>query len=124
MMGAGKPVPIVSVSTYPDRMSLKQTDIHVIVRMAESPDNRKLVVTVDGTNYYRSTEEEWTDERWLSPRIKKITFKDLVEGEYVITAAVTRADGKTHTAHTTFCVMGPETECGLNTHADLQAIPQ
>lgn len=81
----------------------------VVVTIERDAANRRLVTTLDGDGYLRSSTEQLEGED--SARVRATIWENVPSGHYTVTAVVLRNDGKRLVAATEACVMGPATEC-------------
>ena len=88
---------------YPAAANLKVT-------VERDPDNRSVLVVVDGPEYYRASYIQL--DGVSAPRIRQMTLKHLPPGSYVVSATVTRADGSRIHATDTIEIIGPDHDLG------------
>lgn len=102
--------PVVISNVMPKISLTPRASVRITIRMAESPENRYLKVSMNGPLYYRGMTESWENE-WMSPKIISFLFENVPEGRYVVEAVLLRSTGQKHLAHDTMCVAGPNTDC-------------
>lgn len=84
---------------------LEAQDVKAHVTVPRRPENRRLVVTLEGPSYYTSTERQLDGD--AAARMHEFAFRQLPEGEYSVRVLVGRARGSDSAAETTFNVRGP-----------------
>jgi hypothetical protein len=88
LVAAAAPSPVVRLTVSP-RATVEETAIVTIrIRVEPDPANAMVVLVVDGTNYFRSSEILLHNDR----PIRDIVTKELPMGHYVITAVLIRYD--------------------------------
>lgn len=98
----------VAISVTP-RRAFVRGDARALVIVEPDAQNRRLSVIADnGESYYRRSDEQLDGAD--APRSRDVWFKTLPDGQYIIAAVVTRADGSQRQARTTLCVLGPNQE--------------
>jgi hypothetical protein len=91
------------------KFALTRTDVRMVVRMKRHPDNRRLVLILDGPRYNRiDLELEGEDAAEIIERF----WLQVREGQYAVKAVLERAGGRVVVAEEALCVAGITTECG------------
>lgn len=93
------------------RRAMGTSDVRVTSTVERHPDNRLLVIVLDGPQYMRQDIELNTDERYEDARLCVRWFKSVPTGRYVVIAQLFRVGGKSFRATSEFCLLGMNESC-------------
>ena len=85
-------------------------DVKALITVPRRPENRRLVVTVEGPAYYASTERQLDGDG--AARMHEFAFRQLPEGEYRVQVIVEGTRGRDPGIETRFTVRGVLTADG------------
>lgn len=103
------PSPLLELRLMP-RVCLQPCTVRISLRVEPQVENRKVVVTLDGENYFGSTELPLEGEHApaIQPPYGFLWFKDLPAGEYEVVASLQSSTGVLERRRTMVSVKGIE----------------
>src|SRR5438093_505714 len=90
-----KPPPPLRLIVSP-HIAFAPSDVIVTVRLSPDASDRLLRVQIDSGEFYRSS--DWTIDGAESPKVYRVAWKDIPDGEYEVRAQVGNALGVRATA--------------------------
>ena len=85
---------LISVSVTPS-VCLSPCNIRVILKVEPAKDNERVVLEVDGPDYYHRSDLDYTK---YSVRTIQITYPNVPSGPYTVVATLYKHDGKSWVA--------------------------
>lgn len=109
VLGMAVPPP-VSVDVSP-RVAHGPRNVRITARAERHPDNRRLVVVIDGSSYMRQDVDLNAGGQFEDARMHVRYFSRVPPGRYTVTADVHRVGGRWFRATSTFCLIGRDVSC-------------
>ena len=102
-VSADAPTEELAVRVTPS-IVLAAQDVKAVVIVPRHPENRRLVLTVEGPSYFASTERQLDGD--AAARTHEFAFRQLPEGEYRVQLSVEGTRGRGPGIETRFTVRG------------------
>ena len=107
MTGASSPIR----AAVAPKVAIGTSDIRVTAMVERHPDNRYLLLTIDGPQFMRQDIELNTDARHQDARTHERWFKRVPPGRYTVVAEIRRVNGRSFRSTSAFCLVGIDESC-------------